>query len=77
MSMNTEDGIDYESDPPHPRRDRVIVLSEAQIDDIAQRVEDRFYQRVGKKLVEKILWLCGIVVVGLAAWLSTKGLLDK
>lgn len=56
---------------------RVVVLSEKQIDAIAARVEDRFYQRLGKKVVEKVLWLLGLVVVGLAVWLVGKGDLPK
>lgn len=56
---------------------RPLHLTEQQIDVIADRVEKRFYMRVGKKVIEKILWLFGIVVVGLALWLSGKGALPK
>lgn len=56
---------------------RVIFLSDAQIDAIAQRVEDRFYKRVGRKVVEKTLWLIGIGVTVLFVWLAGKGALPK
>ncbi len=56
---------------------QVIVLSDAQIDAIANRVEQRFYQRVGRKVVDKLLWLLGIVVVGAALWLAGNGALPK
>jgi hypothetical protein len=60
--------------PPEDHETRVIVLSERQIDDIARRVEDRFYARVGRKLVERVLWAIGICVVAFAVWLNAKGL---
>lgn len=67
--------------PPLDHEMRVVVLSDAQMDAIADRaatrVEDKFYRNVGRKLVEKILWLLGIVVVGLTVFLTGKGVLPK
>lgn len=66
--------IPYDELPEDHEKDaRVIVLSEAQIDHIAKRVEDRFYARVGRKLVERVLWGIGICIVAFATWLSAKG----
>lgn len=56
---------------------RVIVLTEEDIDAVAERVEKRFYERVGKKVVEKVLWLLGIAAAGLALFLAGKGVLPK
>ena len=56
---------------------QVIVLSDAQIDAIAEKVEDRFYLRVGKNVVEKVLWLIGLGTAALFAWLASRGDLTK
>jgi hypothetical protein len=56
---------------------RVIVLTDEQIDVIAGRVERRFYERVGKKVVEKVLWAIGLGTLALLAWLGGKGMLSK
>lgn len=61
--------------PPEDHEARVIVLSDSQIELIAQRVEDRFYLRVGQKVVEKVLWVLGLGSLVLMAWLGGKGLL--
>jgi hypothetical protein len=58
-----------------PQDPRVIVLTEKQIDAIAERVEDRFYERVGKKVVDKVLMVIGLGVLALTAWLAGKGIL--
>jgi hypothetical protein len=63
-----------ETPPPdteHPPR--VIVLSDAQIDAIAERVEERMLIRIGKRVVDKVLWALGVCVVAVAVWLSAKG----
>jgi hypothetical protein len=49
---------------------RVIVLSDAQVDAIAERVEVRFYERVGKTVVEKVLKVVGLAALALAVWLA-------
>lgn len=53
---------------------RVIVLSDAQINTIADRVEARFYARVGRKVVEKVLWALGLGALAIMVWLSGKGI---
>lgn len=62
---------------PEDHERRVVVLTEEQIDDIAGRVEARFYQRVGKKVVEKVLWAIGLGALALIVWLGGKGLVPK
>lgn len=61
--------------PPEDHETRLIVLSDSQIDLIANRVEDRFYKRVGQKVVEKVLWVLGLGFLVLMAWLGGKGVL--
>jgi hypothetical protein len=53
---------------------RVIVLSVEQIDAIAERVEERMLIRIGKRVIDKILWAVGICAVAIAVWLNAKGL---
>lgn len=54
----------------------VIVLSDAEIDAIAEKVETRFYSRVGRKVVDKLIWFLGFVIVGLFVFLSGKGIIE-
>lgn len=61
--------------PPDHERTVIVHLTDAQVDIIAERVELRFYQRVGKKVVERSLQVIGLGVAVLLAWLGGKGLL--
>lgn len=61
--------------PPMDTEPRRVALTEAQIDVIAERVENRFYERVGRRVVEKVLWVIGVGAAALMAWLAGKGLL--
>ncbi len=66
--------IHYDELPPDRDHDtRILLLSDAQIEIIATRVEDRFYKRIGKKVVEKVLWAIGVCVIAVAVWLSATG----
>ena len=51
-----------------------LTLTEEQIQDIVKRVTERvvsnMYEEVGHSIVKKLSWLIGIVVVGLAVWLT-------
>lgn len=59
-------------------------LTEEQVEEIAERAADRalnkmadqVYREVGKGVVNKALWLIGVIAVGLALWLKSKGFLD-
>lgn len=46
---------------------------ESQIETIAQRVEQRFYARVGQQAVVKLLQLIGFVAVAAALYFAGKG----
>jgi hypothetical protein len=61
--------------PLDHERTRVIVLTDDQIEAIAEKVEERFYAKVGKRVVERILQAIGIGAAVLMAWLGAKGLL--
>lgn len=59
-------------------------LTEDDIDEIAEKAAEKavikmtehVYQQVGKGLINRFFWLVGVVFVGLAAWLHTKGNFD-
>lgn len=67
----------------HDRRNGQVWLTEEQIEVIAERAAEKAigkmaeqaYLQVGKTVVGKLLWLVGLVVVGAAYWLDSKGLL--
>lgn len=42
----------------------------------ANKAISTVYEQIGKSVVKKLLWFIGIVVIGLAAWLSGKGYLQ-
>jgi hypothetical protein len=56
-------------------------LSEAQIEEIAERAAKKaveklthaFYREVGKSVVEKFLFIIGILAVGLMFWMAGRG----
>ena len=57
------------------------ALSEEEIEDIAERAAEKamlkmtnqLYQEVGKGIISKLLYLVGIIAVGLWAWLHQGG----
>ena len=59
-------------------------LTGEQVEEIAERaaqralnkMADQVYREVGKGVVSKALWLIGVVAVGLAMWLKSKGFID-
>jgi hypothetical protein len=50
---------------------------EHRIDDIAKKVEQRFYSRVGQHAVLQLFKLIGIVAVGAALWFAGKGYISQ
>lgn len=56
-------------------------MTEAQIDAIAEKAARRalqiVYAEVGQNVLNKLAWLIGIVIVGLAMWLAGKNSLPK
>lgn len=62
------------------------ILTEAQIEQIAERaakkaaekvmkdLTDHMYRQVGKSVVSKLFWIVGVISVGLYMWLKQKGL---
>lgn len=73
----TNTPTDLTPPPDHERHAVIVHLTDAQIEVIAERVESRFYARVGKKVVEKVLWAIGFGALALMAWLAARGELPK
>lgn len=52
-------------------------LTDLQIELLAERAAqkalEKIYAEVGKNVLRKLAWLVGLVVVGLAVWLSSRG----
>lgn len=63
-------------------RRQTVTLSSEQVTDIAteaakiavQMMQAELYQQVGKTFVSKSLQLLGIIVVGIAVWMQSKGM---
>lgn len=60
------------------RRDHCPMMEESAIEEIAEKAAERaigkltahVYQEIGRGLVSKMLWLAGLVTVGLWLWLN-------
>lgn len=50
-------------------------LTKAEMDVMADYVEDRLVLKFGRKTLEKLWWVLGISVIALMTWLGGKGLL--
>jgi len=64
-----------------PERRKEVFLSESQIEQIAEEAARRAlshmiddgYRAVGKNIIEKGIWVVGVIACGLFAWLASKG----
>jgi len=58
-----------------------IQLTDAQIDEIAEKAAERafqkIYQNVGKSVLTKLTWMLGAAVVGFFMWVGGNGSLPK
>ena len=61
--------------------DAEIMLTEAQMDLIAERAADKalekVYADVGRNVLRKLAWLAGVAVISLAMWAAGKGALQQ
>lgn len=62
-------------------RPRVVVLTEAQMEELAERAAKKvfatIYAEVGKGVLRKLTWAVGFIVTGLLVWLAGQGALSK
>jgi hypothetical protein len=60
-----------------PERRATTLLTEEQLNEIAERAADRalekVYAQIGKSVVTKLLWVIGTTTLAIAAWLKGSG----
>lgn len=54
-----------------------MSMSEAHLNELADKVQDRFVLRFGWAALKKLAWLAGFAIVGLVLWLAGKDALPK
>ena len=55
--------------------ERRSKISEAELDAIAERLEQRLYENIGKGVVNRFLWIVGIITISVLTYLKSKGIL--
>lgn len=55
--------------------ERRAKLDEAELDRIADRLEQRIYENIGKGVVRRSLWIIGVMTISVATYLKSKGLI--
>ena len=50
-------------------------MSEEELNAIAEKLEQRMYQNIGKGVVSRFLWIVGIISISVLTYLEHKGLL--
>lgn len=66
---------------PFVERRKTPVLTEEQIEEIAERAAERavakmtdhMYREIGKTVFQKFVWILGVVAVGLSLYAANKG----
>ena len=60
---------------PHITEDDVERIAESAATKAIEKMKDDFYREVGKGFMNKLFVITGMAIVGLAAWLHSKGFL--
>ena len=55
--------------------ERRSKISEEELNAIAEKLEQRMYQNIGKGVVSRFLWIVGIISISVLTYLEHKGLL--
>jgi len=58
-----------DNDTPESRR----RLSDQEIEEIKKQLLDSIYADIGKSVIKKVLWVGGIVLLAVFAWLAKDG----
>ncbi len=58
-----------DNDTPEPRR----RLSDKEIEEIKKQLLDSIYADIGESVIKKVLWVSGIVLLAVFAWLAKDG----
>ena len=62
-------------DCPHLTNEAEERLVDATAKRTVEMLENKIYLKVGRGVVHKLLWLMGFMVVSVAAWLHSKGII--
>lgn len=62
-------------DCPAMSDESIEIIAERAASKAVQKMADQLYKEIGKGFVSKFLKLTGVVIVGLAFWLVTKGVI--
>lgn len=49
-------------------------LTDDEIEIIADRIQSKMYEHIGKNVVSKLFWITGIVTVSIGVYLKSKGI---
>ena len=58
---------------PHITEEDVERIAERAATKAVAKITDYVYIEVGKSVLKRILWLTGAAIVGVAAWMHSKG----
>lgn len=81
-TFEPSDTAPLDEKPAEPTYDRRrVVLSESQVNQIAEKaadlavkkVTDEAFKQVGKRVIEKFLWIVGVAAVALFVYLTKTG----
>ena len=57
--------------------ERCKKMSAEELDEIANHLEQRVYQNIGRGVVNRLLWIIGLLAVSVFAYLEHKGVIIK
>ena len=60
---------------PYVTEEDVERIAERAATKAVSKITDYVYIEVGKSVLKRVLWLNGAAIVGIAAWLHSKGFL--
>ena len=52
-------------------------MSAEELDEIASHLEQRVYQNIGRGVINRLLWIIGLLAVSVYAYLEHKGVIVK
>lgn len=58
---------------PYLTEEEIERIAERAADKAVEKMADQAYQAIGKGVVSRFLWIVGVITVGFAAWLHSKG----
>lgn len=60
---------------PYLTQEDIEKIAEQAADKAVNKMTNQAYQAIGKGVVSRFLWIVGVITVGFAAWLHTKGII--